>query len=279
MSDYEKKVSRAARFIQARLHGSPEIGIITGTGLGEIASLLQNADSIAYKEIPHFPVSTVESHAGRLFWGTLGKQPVLIFQGRFHLYEGYSPLEVAFPIRVLQMLKVKTLIISNAAGGLNPGYAAGDIMVIKDHINLTGSNPLVGPNNDRWGIRFPDMSQVYDPGLAGRAIQAGARLGIDVKHGIYAGLTGPSLETPSENRYLQRIGADAVGFSTVMEAIAAVHAQMKVLGLSIITNINNPDHPQPTTVEAVIQVAGKAAKKLESIIRSLVEEEDVKKNR
>jgi purine-nucleoside phosphorylase len=224
MSDYKKKVSGAAGFIRSKLHDSPEIAIITGTGLGEIASSIENPDSVSYREIPGFPVSTVESHPGRLIWGTLGGKPVLILQGRFHLYEGYSPLEVSFPIRVLQILKIKTLIISNAAGGLNPSYKAGDIMVIKDHINLTGANPLVGPNHDDWGIRFPDMSQVYDPGLAGKAMEAGAAFGVEVKQGIYAGLRGPSLETPSENRYLQRIGADAVGFSTIMEAIAAVHA-------------------------------------------------------
>lgn len=274
MSDYEKKVFSAAEFIQSRLHESPKIAIITGTGLGEIASSLKNADSVAYGEIPNFPISTVESHAGRLFWGTIGGKPAFILQGRFHLYEGYSPLEIAFPIRVLQMLKVKTLIISNAAGGLNLTYKAGDIMVIKDHINLTGSNPLVGPNNDDWGIRFPDMSQVYDKELIRKAVTAGTAFGVDVKQGIYAGLKGPSLETPSENRYLQRIGADAVGFSTIMEVITAVHAQMRILGLSLITNINNPDCPESTTVEAVIQVAGKATKKLETIIHSIVEEGD-----
>lgn len=271
MSEYKKKVIGAAGFIQSRLHDSPGIAIITGTGLGEIASSIENTDSISYREIPGFPVSTVESHPGRLIWGKLGGKPVLILQGRFHLYEGYSPLEVSFPIRVLQMLKVKALIISNAAGGLNPLYQAGDIMVIKDHINLTGVNPLVGPNHDDWGIRFPDMSHVYDPELAGKAIEAGAAFGIEVKQGIYAGLMGPSLETPSENRYLQHIGADAVGFSTIMEAIAAVHAQMRILGLSIITNINNPDHPEPTTMEAVIQVAGKSAQKLEVILSKILE--------
>ncbi|MBA4368550.1 MAG: purine-nucleoside phosphorylase [Desulfobacterium sp.] len=271
MSDYKKKVSGAAGFIRSKLHDSPEIAIITGTGLGEIASSIENPDSISYREIPGFTVSTVESHPGRLIWGKLGGKPVLILQGRFHLYEGYSPLEVSFPIRVLQILKIKTLIISNAAGGLNPLYTAGDIMVIKDHINLTGANPLVGPNHDDWGIRFPDMRQVYDPELAGKAMEAGAAFGIEVKQGIYAGLMGPSLETPSENRYLQRIGADAVGFSTIMEAIAAVHAQMRILGLSIITNMNNPDRPEPTTMEAVIQVAGKSAKKLEAVLSKILE--------
>lgn len=271
MSDYEKKVLRAAGFIQTKWNDSPKIAIITGTGLGEIASSIRKPDSVSYQEIPGFPVSTVESHPGRLIWGKLGGKPVLILQGRFHLYEGYSPLEVSFPIRVLQMLKIKTLIISNAAGGLNPSFKAGDIMVIKDHINLTGENPLVGPNHDDWGIRFPDMRQVYDPGLAGKAMEAGAFSGVAVKQGIYAGLKGPSLETPSENRYLQRIGADAVGFSTIMEAIAAVHAQMRILGVSIITNINNPDRPEPTTMEAVIEVAGKSAKKLEAILSKILE--------
>jgi purine-nucleoside phosphorylase len=195
-------------------------------------------------------------------------------QGRFHLYEGYSPREVAFPIRVMQMIGIRILIASNAAGGINPLFKAGDIMVIKDHINLTGSNPLVGSNWDDRGIRFPDMSRVYDIKLADIVRSIGVEMGIDIKQGVYAGLKGPSLETPSENRYLQTIGADAVGFSTIMEVIAAVHAEMKILGLSVITNMNNPDRPEPTTVESVLEVAGKAAPNLERIIKKVVERID-----
>ncbi|RJP82724.1 MAG: purine-nucleoside phosphorylase [Desulfobacteraceae bacterium] len=271
MSDNEQKVIRAAEFIRSEGKDSPEIAIITGTGLGDIASRIEQPVFIPYEEIPGFPVSTVEGHPGKLIQGILGGKPVLVLQGRFHLYEGYSPLEVCFPIRVLQMLQIKILVVTNAAGGLNLSYTAGDIMIITDHINLTGENPLVGPNRDDWGLRFPDMSRVYDRELAGKALEAAAMLGLDVKQGVYAGLRGPSLETPAENRYLQRIGADAVGFSTMMEVIAAVHARMRILGLSMITNINNPDCPEPTTLESVIRVAGKAAGRMESIIVRMLE--------
>ncbi|MFH2064426.1 MAG: purine-nucleoside phosphorylase [Pseudomonadota bacterium] len=271
MSDNEQKVIRAAEFIRSEGKDSSEIAIITGTGLGDIASRIEQPVFIPYEEIPGFPVSTVEGHPGKLIQGILGGKPVLVLQGRFHLYEGYSPLEVCFPIRVLQMLQINILVVTNAAGGLNLSYSAGDIMIIRDHINLTGENPLVGPNRDDWGLRFPDMSRVYDRELAGKALEAAAVLGLDLKQGVYAGLRGPSLETPAENRYLQRIGADAVGFSTMMEVIAAVHARMRILGLSMITNINNPDCPEPTTLESVIRVAGKAAGRLESIIVTILE--------
>ncbi len=271
MTEYEDKIYEAVRFLQKQIAESPKIGMIAGTGLGDIASSIHITSSVAYSKIPHFPVSTVESHAGKLVMGALSGRPVLVMQGRFHLYEGYSPQEVAFPIRVMQMLGIRVLIVSNAAGGLNPLFSAGDIMVIKDHINLTGSTPLAGPNNDNWGNRFPDMSRVYDAKMAEIACNIGAGIGIDVKQGVYAGLTGPSLETPSENRYLKTIGADAVGFSTIMEVIAAVHAGMKILGLSIITNMNNPDRPEPVTVESVLGVARKAAPKLEKLIKKVIE--------
>jgi purine-nucleoside phosphorylase len=274
MPEYEDQVYEAVRFLQKQMKEKPEIGIIAGTGLGDIVSSINITESFAYSKIPNFPVSTVESHAGRLVMGTLSGKPVLVMQGRFHLYEGYSPREVAFPIRVMQMIGIRILIASNAAGGINPLFKAGDIMVIKDHINLTGSNPLVGSNWDDRGIRFPDMSRVYDIKLADIVRSIGVEMGIDIKQGVYAGLKGPSLETPSENRYLQTIGADAVGFSTIMEVIAAVHAEMKILGLSVITNMNNPDRPEPTTVESVLEVAGKAAPNLERIIKKVVERID-----
>ena len=194
----------------------------------------------------------------------------MAMQGRFHLYEGYSPLEVTFPIRVMQELGVKVLILSNAAGGLNPEFAAGDIMIITDHINLTGSNPLMGPNEDSWGIRFPDMIEAYDKELLELAEIAGRNEGIPLQKGVYVGLTGPSLETRAEVRFLRTIGADAVGFSTVQEVIAAVHAGIKVLGLSTITNMHDPDNPTPATVEAVIAVAKEAAPRLEAVIKNVV---------
>jgi purine-nucleoside phosphorylase len=196
---------------------------------------------------------------------------VMVMQGRFHLYEGYSPLEVTFPIRVMQELGVKILILTNAAGGLNTAFNAGDIMLITDHINLTGSNPLIGPNEDRWGIRFPDMSAAYDKALTSIAANVAQSAGLPIRRGVYVGLKGPSLETPAEIRFLKTIGAEAVGFSTVQEVIAAVHAGMRVLGLSTITNVHDPENPIPATVEDIIEVAKTAAPVLEKIIRKVVE--------
>jgi len=274
MTEYEEKVHEAVRFLQKQVKEKPKIGIIAGTGLGNIASSIHLTGSFEYSNIPNFPVSTVESHAGRLITGNLSGKPVLAMQGRFHLYEGYSPREVVFPVRVMQMIGIRVLIITNAAGGLNPLFKSGDIMAIRDHINLTGANPLTGPNHDAWGMRFPDMSRAYDKRLSDTACSIGVEMGIDVKQGVYAGLAGPSLETPSESRYLQMIGADAVGFSTIMEVIAAVHAGMKILGLSIITNVNRPDRPEITTVESVLAEARKSAPNLEKIIQQVIERID-----
>ncbi len=264
-------VNEAAEFLKSRTEKDPEIGLLTGTGLGESAQSLATVTSFKYKEIPHFPVSTVESHIGKLLIGDMHGKQIIAMQGRFHLYEGYSPLEVTFPIRVMQRLGVKMLILSNASGGLNPAFKPGDIMIIKDHINLTGSNPLVGQNEEGWGIRFPDMSETYDRNLVALAEKAGSDEGINLQKGVYTGLKGPSLETPAEVRFLKTIGTDAVGFSTVQEVIAAVHAKMKVLGLSTITNINDPDNPVPATVEEIIEIARKAVPDLEKIISKVVE--------
>ena len=271
MKNNKNRVNEAAAFIKTRTEKNPEIGLLTGTGLGDSAQSLATVASFEYKEIPHFPVSTVESHMGKLLVGEMHGKKVIAMQGRFHLYEGYSPLEVTFPIRVMQSLGVKILILSNAAGGLNPEFKPGDIMIIKDHINLTGSNPLIGQNDESWGIRFPDMSNAYDQTLAALAEKAGSDADIDIKKGVYAGLKGPSLETPAEVRFLKTIGSDAVGFSTVQEVIAAVHAKIKVLGLSTITNINNPDRPVPASVEEIIQVARETVPNLEIIIRNVLE--------
>ena len=271
MKNNRNQVNEAAEFIKNRTEEDPEIGLLTGTGLSETAQSLAIVASFEYNEIPHFPVPTVESHIGKLLIGDMHGKRIVAMQGRFHLYEGYSPLEVTFPIRVIQRLGVKILILSNAAGGLNPEFNPGDIMIIKDHINLTGSNPLIGQNEESWGIRFPDMSEAYDKSLATFAEKAGSDAGIDLKKGVYVGLKGPSLETPAEVRFLKTIGADAVGFSTVQEVIAAVHAKMKVLGLSTITNINNPDNPVPASVEEIIQVARKTVPDLDKIISKVVE--------
>ncbi len=273
MSDQQRKAAAAAGYIKGRIKRPPRVGLLTGTGLGASARFVQQPTILEYRDIPNFPLSTVQSHAGRLLAGDVGRCPVMVLQGRFHLYEGYSPLQVTFPIRVMQELGVQVLVLTNAAGGLNLEFAAGDIMLITDHINLTGSNPLIGPNEESWGVRFPDMTRAYDRHLADMARQAAQAAGVSsLRSGIYAGLPGPSLETPAEVRFLKTIGADAVGFSTVLEVIAAVHAGMRVLGLATITNINDPDNPVAATVEDIIAVAGRAAPVLAKIIRTVVEQ-------
>lgn len=274
MDHYRNMAVEAAAFIQSSIRCSPEIGLLMGTGLGDSAASLGIEAAFDYKDIPHFPVSTVTSHRGRLLLGRLKGRQLIAMQGRFHLYEGYSPLDVAFPIRVMQELGVKDLILTNAAGGLNPGFQQGDIMLITDHINLTGSNPLIGPNMERWGPRFPDMTNAYDTRLIRIAGAAGKTAGYGLQQGIYVCLKGPSLETPAEWRFLRTIGADAVGLSTVIEVIAAVHAGMRILGLSVITNINDPENPVATTVESVIDAAQKAAPTLSLIINRVVEKID-----
>ena len=270
MKQRKKNVHEAVTFLTSRLNHIPIIGVITGTGLGSAVGTLNDAVSIDYGDIPHFPVSTVVGHSGKLTTGLLAGQPVMVMQGRFHLYEGYVPPQVTFPMRVMQALGVRHLILSNAAGGLNLSFSQGDLMIIRDHINLTGENPLVGPNNDDWGPRFPDMTAAWDPELITLCRRTADSLGIAIQDGVYAGLKGPSLETPAEIRFLKTIGADAVGFSTVMEAIAAVHAGMRVLGISTITNINDPDHPQPASLEAIVAVADQATPRLRELIEAVV---------
>jgi len=274
MNGQTRDVDQTVSFLQEHIGSKPEIGILTGTGLGDIATFVDPERCLRYQEIPNFPVSTVESHVGQLIFGTIQSRRVLVFQGRFHLYEGYSPAEVTFPIRVMQQLGIHTLILTNAAGGLNPTFREGDIMLVQDHINLTSQNPLIGPNHEGWGTRFPDMTAAYDPKLLGKAQKISAADGIPVTKGVYAGLAGPSLETPAETRFLRVIGADAVGFSTVMETIAAVHAGMRIVALSIITNLNDPDYPQPTTVESVITVANRTTPTLAKLVKKIVETMD-----
>ena len=271
MKTHIQKVTETANFIKKNITQMPQTVIMAGTGLGDITENINIQYSFDYNDIPNFPSATVESHNGRLIFGNLNSRNVVVMQGRFHLYEGYSPVEITFPIRVMQELKVQQLIVTNAAGGLNLSYSEGDIMVIRDHINLTGKNPLVGPNENNWGKRFPDMINAYDEELQESAILSGNKNGISTRKGIYAGLTGPSLETPAEMKFLKTIGADAVGFSTIQEVIAGVHAGMKILGLSVITNINDPEHPVPATVESVIKVAGDAAPKVNRIIFDVLE--------
>lgn len=265
------QAGEAADFIRTHLKCRPEVGVLTGTGLGDSIASMQIEASLEYREIPHFPVSTVQSHRGRLFVGRLSGRGVLLFQGRFHLYEGYCPLAVSFPVRVMQALGIEVLIMTNASGGLNPLFTTGDIMIIEDHINLTGTNPLVGLNDERWGPRFPEMTHAYNRHLQELTQSSVGNLEIGVRKGVYVGLSGPSLETPAEMRFLRTIGAEAVGFSTVMEAIAAVHAGMQVLGLSVITNMCLPDALAPADVEEIIAVAQSATPHLEAIIAYVVE--------
>ncbi|NNG00520.1 MAG: purine-nucleoside phosphorylase [Desulfobacteraceae bacterium] len=270
MATYADRVEETISYLKNRLGASPQVGLLTGTGLGEVIGGFEEIWAMNYEEIPHLPVSTVQSHAGRLVCGRLSGKTVLALQGRFHLYEGYSPLEVTFPVRLMAGIGIDTLILSNAAGGFNPAFAPGDLMIINDHINLTGENPLLGPNPDDWGPRFPDMSRAYDPGLIEKTILAGRQEGVGLQRGVYAGLKGPSLETPAEIRYLRSIGADAVGFSTVMETIAGVHAGMHVLGISTITNTADPDHPKPADLDEIIETANAAAPSLAALIAGVL---------
>lgn len=271
MNQLARKLDETASFLQDRLGAAPEIAIMTGTGLGNMADTMAIDLDLDYADLPHFPAPTVQSHRGRLMTGDLAGKPAVLLQGRFHLYEGYSPVQVTYPIRVLNALGVSTLVVTNAAGGINANFFPGDLMVITDHVNLTGENPLVGPNNDQWGERFPDMARAYAPELIQAARQAAQSTGIPLHTGIYAGLRGPSLETPAEIRFLRTIGCDAVGMSTVMEVIAAIHAGMRVMGVSILTNIHDPDHPAPARVDDIIAVAQQSAPVLGRLVEKVVE--------
>ena len=250
----------------------PRFAIILGTGLGALEEEVEDAVKVPYEAIPHFVRSTVESHSGRLVLGYLSKQPIVMMSGRFHLYEGYSPQEVTFPVRVMRALGADTLLVSNAAGGLNPQFEKADIMIIEDHINLTGQNPLVGPNDERLGPRFPDMSEPYSKRIIRVAKRICLEEGIPHHTGVYVGLLGPNLETRAEYRFLRAIGADVVGMSTVMEVIAAVHAGFKVGAFSIITDMCLPDALKPVTLEEIVAVANTAQPRLSKLMRRVVEE-------
>lgn len=272
MINLKRKVDEAAAFIRPYLDGAPCIGLILGTGLGGIVDAMDKSVALSYETIPHYPVSTVASHHGQLVFGKWGGKPVLAMQGRFHLYEGYAPREVTFPIRVLRALGVKMVVLSNAAGGLNPNFQPGDLMLVSDHINLTGHNPLVGSNIDQWGVRFPDMTEPYSRRLLDLAAETALARRIRLHRGVYAGVLGPSLETAAETRFLRAIGADAVGMSMVMEVIAAVHAGLEVLGVSVITNLNLPDCYQPALLDDVISTAAGAGKQLGELLEGVLEQ-------
>ena len=251
-------------------HG-PEIGLILGSGLGVLAEEIEDSTAIQYKEIPHFPVSTVEGHRGQLVIGKLSGKTVICMQGRFHYYEGYSIYQVTYPVRVMQQLGISKLIVTNSAGGINTEFRPGDLMLIEDHINLMGVNPLVGRNIDSFGPRFPDMSETYDRQLAKKAEEAAEGLSIKLRKGVYAALTGPSYETPAEIRYLRTIGADAVGMSTVPEVIVANHGGISVLGISCITNMAAGVLPGTLTHRDVVDAAKTAAGDFIRLIRKIVE--------
>lgn len=264
-------IQRAADAVRARAPLTPAVGIILGTGLGGLAEEIAVEATVPYETIPGFPLSTVESHAGRLLLGRLGGKPVVAMQGRFHRYEGYSLAQVTFPVRVLHALGASTLVVSNACGGMHPLWDAGDLVLLADHINLLGDNPLVGPNDDRLGPRFPDMSAPYAAELRALARDAARELGITLREGTYVAVAGPNLETRAEYRMLRTIGADVVGMSTVPEVIVANHEGMRVLGISIITDQCLPDALEPADIGRIIETARRAEPALTRLVRRVVE--------
>jgi purine-nucleoside phosphorylase len=268
---YRRQVEECAAFVGPQLGIRPEWGIILGTGQGLLAQELKGASAFPYEALPHFPRATSPSHQGRLGFGQLAGKPVLLFQGRFHAYEGYSLRQVIFPVRLMAALGVRTLVITNAAGGLNPRFRAGELMLICDHINLMGDNPLVGENIDAWGPRFPDLSVPYDPTLMALAEEAARREKLTLRKGVYVAVKGPSLETPAETRFLRGIGADAVGMSTVPEVIGAIHAGLRVLGISVLSNLNLPDAMAPISVEEIIATVVRAEPQLVQLLRGVIE--------
>jgi purine-nucleoside phosphorylase len=270
MTDLRNQIAEALESIRTKTGSRPKIGIILGTGLGGLVKEIKKEVVIDYADIPHFAVSTVESHQGKLIFGTLAGKDIVAMQGRFHLYEGYTLKQITFPVRVMKFLGVQSILVSNAAGALNPLFTKGDVMLISDHINLLGDNPLIGPNDDTLGPRFPDMSEAYSKGLIAVAEQAALDLKIHLQKGVYAAMQGPNLETRAEYRFLRTIGADAVGMSTVPEDIVAVHMGMNVLGFSILTDECFPDALKPALLKDILKVAAKAEPKMTAIMKEVV---------
>ena len=265
------EVAEAADIVQGRWQRQPTVGIVLGTGLGALAAEIAVEAKIPYGDLPHFPASTVQSHAGQLVCGTLAGQAVMAMEGRFHFYEGYTPAQVTFPIRVMRHLGCRTLLVSNAAGGLNPLHTKGDLIVIDDHINLMGVNPLIGPNDERLGPRFPDLIEPYDRGLQRLALDVAMEANVVAHRGVYVAVAGPNLETRAEYRFLRAIGADVVGMSTVPEVLVAVHAGMRVLGFSIVTDLCLPDALEPARIEDILAVAREAEAKLRTIVTRVLD--------
>ena len=260
------QIEAAVRAIRSHWTGSPRVGLILGTGLGGLASQIRQDAVIHYSDIPHFPISTVESHKGQIVCGELSGVPIVAMEGRFHFYEGYSMQQVTFPVRVMRALGIEILIVTNASGGMNPQYALADIMVIEDHINLLGDNPLRGVNDDNLGPRFPDMSEPYDRQLIALTKQAALELGIPAQQGVFVAVAGPNLETRAEYRMLRGIGADVVGMSTVPEVIVAKHANLRVLGCSIVTDMCLPDALEPADIQKILSVAAIGGERLARLI-------------
>jgi len=267
-----QQLQQTRTFIHQQYKTAPTIGIVLGSGLGNFINEMNVKKEILYSDIPHFPVSTVEGHSGKLILGEMGDKKVVAMAGRFHYYEGYTPQQVAYPIRVMKMLGVETVLISNAAGGTNPGFKVGDLMIIKDHISFFAVNPLIGKNEDELGPRFPDMSEPYNNDIIAKAKTIAERLQIPVHTGVYAGVTGPTFETRAEYRLLQSLGGDAVGMSTVQEVIIAVHGGMRVFAMSVIADIGIREEHNVITHEEVLQAARNAEPKLTSIFTNLVHE-------
>jgi purine-nucleoside phosphorylase len=271
MTSHEwEHVQESTRVVRSNWNGQPTVGLVLGTGLGALAREISNPVAIPYPEIPYFPRSTVESHKGQLVCGELAGHAVIAMEGRFHLYEGYTAAQVTFPIRVMKEMGCRLLIVSNAAGGLNPQFEKGDLMVIEDHINLLGVNPLIGPNDDRLGPRFPDMIEPYDRSLQNLALRVALEENIVAHRGVYVAVTGPNLETRAEYRFLRAIGADVVGMSTIPEVLIAVHAGLKVLGFSIATDMCLPDALEPVKIEDILAVANQAEAKLRTIVKGVL---------
>lgn len=264
------QIQESAAYLKQKTNLTPGVGIILGSGLGGLVKEITIETEIPYQEIPHFPVSTVKGHDGKLIFGHLNGVPVVAMKGRFHYYEGYTMQEVTFPVRVMKELGIRTLVVSNASGGMNPEFNVGDIMVITDHINLFPDSPLRGKNDERLGPRFPDMSHVYNKTFVAKAIEIGKAQGVEMKKGVYAGVMGPCFETPAEYRFFRIIGADAVGMSTVPEAIVATHAGIKCFGISVITDLGIEGQVNTVSHQEVLEAANEAEHKMTGIIRELV---------
>ncbi len=267
-------IERAVDAVRSKSTTIPDVALVLGTGLGGLAGEIRVSSEIGYEEIPGFPLSTVETHAGRLLLGELGGKGVVAMQGRFHRYEGYSMQQITFPVRVMRALGARRMIVSNACGGMHPLWRLGDLVLISDHINLLGDNPLIGPNDESLGPRFPDMSEAYDAGLRQLARNVARELKITLREGVYVAVTGPNLETPAEYRFLRAIGADVVGMSTVPEVTVAVHSGMATLGVSIVTDMCLPDALEPADIDNIIATAQAAEPYLTQLVRGVLEQMD-----